>query len=123
MEMLKLATDLASAIALTKTPAGNPAPAPAVKPIDLDAKAVEQALGYSGKVNGGILQFTVPRLETIKDSGMEVPPSMGTATAINFQPTGGGKAAISGDFVLLATEVNPVIRALRSHGIEVEAMR
>lgn len=53
---------------------------------------------------------------------MEIPPSMGTATAINFQPTGGGKAAITGDFVLLAGEVNPVIRALRTHGIEVEAV-
>jgi hypothetical protein len=121
-DAVKLATDLASAIALTKTPAGTSASSAAVPPIDLDTKAVEQALGYSGKVNGGILQFAVPRVETIKDNGMEVPPSMGTATAINFQPTGGGKAAISGDFVLLATEVNPVIRALRSHGIEVEAM-
>jgi hypothetical protein len=53
---------------------------------------------------------------------MEVPPAMGRATAINFQPTGGGKAAISGDFVMLSTEVNPVLRALRTHGIEVEAM-
>ncbi|WP_433968049.1 DUF1259 domain-containing protein [Tunturiibacter gelidiferens] len=53
---------------------------------------------------------------------MVVPPAMGTATAINFQPTGNGRAAISGDFVMLAREVNPVIRALRTNGIEVEAM-
>src|SRR5205823_4608495 len=110
--------------ALTKTPV-PPATAPpntAPPAIDLKTAQVEQALGYAGKVNGGILQFSVARTEKISDNGMEVPPAMGTATAINFQPTGEGKAAISGDFVLLATEVNPVIRALRTHGIEVEAM-
>ena len=118
-----LARSLAVAIALTKTPApATTTPATAPQTIDLKTPQVEQALGYSGKVNGGILQFSVPRVEKITDSGMEVPPAMGTATAINFQPTGQGKAAISGDFVLLASEVNPVIRALRSHGIEVEAM-
>jgi hypothetical protein len=54
--------------------------------------------------------------------GTEVPPSMGVATAINFQPTGAGKAAITGDFVLRGSEVNPVIRALRENGIEVTAV-
>jgi hypothetical protein len=122
-DAVKLATSLSSALALTKTP-GSQASAPATVPaaIDLDTKAIESALGYSGKVNGGILQFAIPRMEKITDSGMEIPPAMGTATAINFQPTGGGKAAISGDFVMMATEVNPVLRALRTHGIEVEAM-
>lgn len=47
---------------------------------------------------------------------------MGTATAINFQPTGDGKAAIAGDFVVTAAEVNPMIRALRENGIEVAAI-
>ncbi|RZU41485.1 DUF1259 domain-containing protein [Edaphobacter modestus] len=118
-----LARSLAAAIALTKTPApAATTPATTPQAIDLQTPQVEQAIGYSGKVNGGILQFSVPRVEKITDSGMEVPPAMGTATAINFQPTGQGKAAISGDFVLLAKEVNPVIRALRTHGIEVEAM-
>lgn len=116
-----LARSLAAAIALTKTPA--PAtPAATQQSIDLNTGQVEQALGYSGKVNGGILQFSVPRLEKITEGAMEIPPAMGVATAINFQPTGQGKAAISGDFVLLASEVNPVIRALRTHGIDVTAM-
>ncbi len=53
---------------------------------------------------------------------MAVPAPMGTGTAINFQPTGGGKAAITGDFVLLASEVNPVMKTLRQHGIEVTAL-
>ena len=73
-------------------------------------------------MNGGILQFGVPRAETITEEGMVVPPAMGIATAINFQPTGGGKAAITGDFVLLAKEVNPVMKALRENGIEVTAV-
>src|SRR5882724_6429516 len=67
--------------------------------------------GRKGKDNNGIYQVSVPRAEAIKEGGMEVPPSMGVATAINFQPTGAGKAAITGDFVLIAGEVNPVITA------------
>src|SRR5712664_2689155 len=118
-----LARSLAAAIALTKTPAPATAtPAATQQPIDLNTGQVEQALGYSGKVNGGILQFSVPRAEKITEGEMEIPSAMGVATAINFQPTGQGKAAISGDFVLLASEVNPVIRALRTHGIDVTAM-
>lgn len=117
-----LAKTIHDALALTKTPgpdSGTSAQAPA---LGFDQKQVEQALGRSGKDNGGVLQFSVPRAEKITDSGMEVPPSMGVATAINFQSTGNGKVAITGDFVLLASEVNPVIRALRENGIEVEAL-
>jgi len=78
--------------------------------------------GHTLLVNGGILQFGVPRSEKITDSGITVPPSMGVATALNFQPTGNGKAAITGDFVLLASEVNPVIAVLRQNGIAVTAL-
>ena len=120
-EAVKLATVIHDALALTKTPAGGPSPA--AKPTDFgfDTAQVDSILGHKGKDNGGVYQVSVPRAEKIMDGGMEVPPSMGTATAINFQPTGGGKAAITGDFVLLGKEVNPVIRALRSNGIEVTA--
>jgi hypothetical protein len=122
-DAVKLANSLATAIALTKTPAAAPAAsASSQQSVDLNTSQVEQALGYTGKVNGGILQFSVPRSEKISENAMEIPPAMGVATAINFQPTGQGKAAISGDFVLLANEVNPVIRALRTHGIDVTAM-
>jgi hypothetical protein len=119
-EMAKVLHD---ALALTKTPAADASSAsqPA-SDLGFDQKQVEQTLGHSGKVNGGVLQIPVPRAETITDSGMEVPPSMGVATAINFQPTGNGKAAITGDFVLLASEVNPVIKALRENGISVTAL-
>jgi hypothetical protein len=88
----------------------------------MDTVAVAQALGRAGRANGGVYQVNVPRSETIRDAGMAVPASMGLGTVINFQPTGGGKAAITGDFVLTAAEVNPVIRALRENGIEVTSL-
>jgi hypothetical protein len=69
-----------------------------------------------------VYQFSVPRAEAISEGGMAIPPSMGTAMAINFQPTGGGKAAITGDLVLLGKEVNPILKTLRGHGIEVTAL-
>jgi hypothetical protein len=89
---------------------------------DLDTAAIARALGAAGKLNGVVYQVTVPRSETIIEMGQTLPPSMGVATAINFQPTGSGKAAITGDFVLLGKEVNPVIRALQKNGIEVEGL-
>ena len=113
---MKIAPTLHDAIALTKAPAPSLA-APAAA-IDLDTAAVAKALGYAGRVNGGVYQVSVPRADPITEHGMQIPPSMGLATAINFQPTDGGKAAITGDFVLTGNEVNPVIRALTSHGIE-----
>ncbi len=121
---VQMARGIHDALALTKTLGPEttlPAPPP---PTDLgfDQKQVEQALGHAGKVNGGVLQVSVPRAETIKDMGMDVPPSMGVATALNFQPTGGGKAAITGDFVLRGEEVNPVMKTLRENGIEVTAL-
>src|SRR5438132_2650708 len=103
-------------------PAAPAAPAAAPPQIDLDTAALDQTLGAKGANNGGIYQFSIPRAEPIKDGNMDVPPPMGSANAINFQPTGAGKAAITGDFVLIAKEVNPVLKALRDHGIEVTAL-
>jgi len=118
----KMAAVLHAALAESKTPLSSAA-APASPPqIDFDTAAVDQALGAKGTNNGGVYQFSIPRAEPIKDNGMDVPPPMGSANAINFQPTGGGKAAITGDFVLIAKEVNPVLKALRDHGIEVTAV-
>lgn len=121
-EPVRLANSLHSALALSKTPLSEPASATPRPPLDLDTASIEKALGLQGTPNGGVFQFSVPRAEPISEEGMAVPPSMGTAIAINFQPTGGGKAAITGDFVLLGSEVNPVIKALREHGIEVTAL-
>jgi hypothetical protein len=122
-DAVQMAKAIHDALALSKTPGPDAAPAaqPTVE-LGFEQKQVEQILGHAGKVNGGVLQIAVPRAETVTDSGMTVPPSMGVATALNFQPTGNGKAAITGDFVLLGTEVNPVIKALRQNGIAVTAL-
>ena len=116
----KLAKGLHDALALTGTPAASAATT--TPKIELDTEKIDAALGRKGKDNGGIYQFAVQRSETIRENGMEVPASMGVATALNFQPTGNGRAAITGDFVLIASEVNPVIKALRENGIQVTAL-
>jgi hypothetical protein len=119
---VKLAETLHAALALSKTPLSQPAGAAAPAMLDFDTASIEKTIGAKGNANGGVYQFSVPRAENITEDGMAIPASMGTAIAINFQPTGSGKAAITGDFVLLGKEVNPVLRALRQHGIEVTAL-
>jgi len=118
----KIAKAIHDALALSKTPFAAPAAAAPNQDLGIDTKQIDQIMGQSGKVNGVVYQFSVPRADKIMDNEMEIPPAMGIAQAINFQPTGGGKAAITGDFVLLASEVNPVIKALRDNGIEVTAL-
>ena len=107
---------------MSQTPFAAPAPAAAPPTIDLDTAAIDAALGAKGTINGGVYQFSIPRAEAISEAGMSIPPSLGTAIAINFQPMGSNKAAITGDFVLLGKEVNPVLKALRDNGIEVTAL-
>ncbi len=121
-DAVKLAQAVRAAVGLTQTPPPAGPAAPAASSFGIDTARIAQALGHSGKVNGGVYQVSVARPDTIRDEGLVIPPAMGVATALNFQPTGGGKAAITGDFVLRAAEVNPVLRALREHGIEVTAV-
>src|SRR6266550_1745290 len=118
----KLAAAVHAGLALTGTPLGAAPAAPPAASLAIDTAQIGQILGFHGRVNGGVYQVGVPRAETITADGVEVPPSMGLATAINFQPTGGGKAAITGDFVLIGDEVNPVIRALHDNGIAITAL-
>ncbi len=128
----KLATALNAGLALSATPLGNATPSTSSQPpaggaaqpqqVDLDTDMIDRVLGAKGKANWGVYQVSLRRTETVKDGSMEVPEAMGSAEAINFQPTGGGKAAITGDFVLTGEEVNPVLRALRENGIEVTAL-
>jgi len=115
----KLAEEIKSVMALTGTPmTASPVQAQTMSP---DWSQVEAILGSSGKHNGNLLQYSFPRVEKLTESGMEMPAYMGMATGINFQMDS-GKAAITGDFVLLASEVNPVVKALTENKIAVTAI-
>ena len=114
---VKLAKALHDALARTKTPPPTASAAAAGTPLPLD-----DILGAKGKLNGVVTQYSIARKQTIKAHGVVIPPAAGVATAINFQPTAAGRAATTGDFVLLGNEVNPVIRALRAGGIAVTAI-
>jgi hypothetical protein len=123
-DVVKLATALRQALSASGTPlgGGSATTVPAAGP-GLDTRQIEQALGRSGRaLDGGVFQVTVPRVEVITEMGVELLPAMGVTTVMNFQPTADGKAAITGDFVLIDKEVNAVARALTQHGIDVTAI-
>jgi len=120
----KMASIIHDALSASKTPLSAPAAVASAPAVELNTAQLDQIIGTKGQSNGGVYQFGVPRRDQVIESTMPIAPPgpMGLATAINFQPTGDGKAAITGDFVLVGKEVNPVIRALRSNGIEVTAV-
>jgi len=120
-EAVALAQGVRAALALTRTPPAAPAPAPTA-PFDLDTARIAATLGHAGKITGGVYQVGVARPDTVREGDMIIPPALGVATALNFQPLGDGKAAVTGDFVLHADEVPGVLRALRARGIEVTAV-
>ncbi|YBW39625.1 hypothetical protein ACMYR2_2145 [Nitrobacter sp. TKz-YC01] len=119
---IKMATTLHDALAESKTPLA--APTASASTLNLDTAKIDEIIGAKGHSNGGVYQIGVARRDDITMDGMAITPAgpMGVATGINFQPTGGGKAAITGDFVLTGDEVNSVVKALRSNGIEVTAI-
>jgi hypothetical protein len=119
---VKIAEAVHAALALTKTPPALPPGAATAGAFPLDTARLAALLGHAGKVNGGVYQVSVPRAAPVRMAAMEIPPAMGVATVVNFQPTGSGRASITGDFVLTADEVNPVIKALRDGGIAVTAL-
>ncbi len=116
----KLASELDYALVLTKTPMGQPKPANTAMP--WFAAAVQQGLGYPGKAANGVLSISVPRAEAITMQGYAIPPSMGVATAMNFESVGTTRVATTGDFVLVASEVGAVEQSLRTHGFQVTAL-
>jgi uncharacterized protein DUF1259 len=121
---VKMAAVIHDALGASKTPLAASPPASPPPAIDLDTAQLDQIIGVKGQANGGVYQFGVPRRDPVSEGGVQLTPAgpLGLATGINFQPTGGGKAAITGDFVLIGEEVNPVIKALRENGIEVTAL-
>ena len=115
-----IAEAVRAALGLTGTPKPQPESPPAQ--IRMDTAGIGRALGYPGKVTGGVYQVSVPRAKPVRVHGTEVPPSMGLATAINFQPTSQNKAATTGDFVMIADEVRPVLKALTGAGIGINSL-
>ncbi len=116
----KLADAMRAALTASATPLGPP-PARESTVAPSDWSKVEAILGKKGQKKGNLLQFGFPRKDKIKENGMVVPPFLGMANSINLQMVG-AKAATTGDFVLIGSEVNPVIKALVSHGITVTAV-
>jgi hypothetical protein len=120
----KMAAAIRAALSTgSKTPFDPPAATAGTAPaVDLDTAKLDEIMRAKGTATGGVFQFGIPRREPTKEGGMQVNTALGGANAINFQPTGGGKAAITGDFLVTGNEVNPLIRALRSSEIEVTAI-
>src|SRR4051794_10170794 len=120
----KMAAVIRDALGASKTPLATPAAAGPSPAVDLDTAQLDQIIGAKGQATGGVYQFNVPRRDPITEGGTQIAPvgPMGVAIAINFQPTGGGTAAITGDFVLTGDEVNSLVEALRADGIEVTAV-
>jgi Domain of Unknown Function (DUF1259) len=120
---VKLAQTIKQAVGLSKTPIprGTPAKESAAD-LGLDVEALDKIMGRQGSVSGGVLHYNVPRAEKLTEEGMETPPSMGAGTAINFQPTGNGRAAIAGDFAMTGKEVGPVMKVLEDNGVQVVAL-
>jgi hypothetical protein len=121
-EAVQLAKALRQALSASATPLGAPTSA-AMSESTLDTKEIERSLGRSGRdVGAGVFQVSVPRAKSITENGVPLLPAMGVTTVLNFQAVADGKAAITGDFVLIDKEVNPVARTLRQHGIDVTAI-
>jgi Domain of Unknown Function (DUF1259) len=119
----ELTKSLRAALAVSKTPLGAPAaPAPAPTSPPAFVKTIEDALGRKGQLNGGVLAFGIPRGEAITEGGMTLSAPQGVAESINFQEITSDQVATTGDFVLTAEEVNPVISALQEHNIQVTAL-
>lgn len=119
---VKIAETVHAALSLTGTPPPKPSAEQQPQRLAIDTAAINQALGHTGKVNGGVYQVSISRSEEVGIGDVELPASMGAATVLNFQPTGGGKAAINGDFAMTADEVDGVVQALESSGIRVVAL-
>ena len=122
-DALALARALRQALSVSGTPLGGAQAPAAAGGSGLDTKQIEQLLGRPGRdIGPGVFQITAPRAEAITEMGQPLLPAMGVVTVMNFQPTSGGKVAITGDFVLIDTEVNAVARTLRQHGVDVTAL-
>ncbi len=115
---VELAGAINEALSVTDTPMEASASEPGELE-GLDTDRLDEILGLEGTNTGSTYNFSVGRAETVTMHGTQIPASAGVSTVMNFQPTGGGNAAINGDFVMTADEVDPVVEALREGGIEI----
>ena len=116
---VEMAQTIRAALELTGTPLESASSGSEAPEITFDTEAVDQIMGAEGEADGGIYKYSFPRAEPVTMHGMEIPAAMGSAIAINFQPTGDGRAATTGDFVMAADEVQPVLQALKENGMQV----
>jgi Domain of Unknown Function (DUF1259) len=118
----QLASSLRAALLVSKTPLEKPAAAAEEPAPPAWVKTVEDAVARKGTFKSGVLSYGVPRSDTVTMAGMTIPPAAGVGEAINFQGADSGNVATTGDFVLTADEVNPVISELQEHHIFVTAL-
>ena len=113
-----MAKNIRSALDLTGTPLTQSSSSESTD-MGFDTSQLDQIIGHTGTTQGGVYKYSIGRADSVSEDGMELPAPMGISTALNFQPTGGGKAAINGDFAMTQDEVEPVIQALRDNDIQV----
>ena len=116
-----MAKTIRSALDLTGTPFEQSSSSES-EDLGFDTDQLDQIIGHTGQAQGGVYMYSVGRADSVTEDGMELPAAMGISTALDFQPTGGGKAAINGDFAMTQDEVEPVIQALRENGIQVVSL-
>src|ERR1700722_2987263 len=118
----QLAASLRAALSVSETPLDKPAAAAEEPAPPAWVKTVEDAVGREGTFKGGVLSYGVPRGDAITMAGMTIPPAAGVGEAINFQAADSGNVATTGDFVLTADEVNPVLSELQARNILVTTL-
>jgi hypothetical protein len=117
-----MAKTINSALQLTGTPFKDSGSSSESEDLGFDTSQLDETIGHSGTTQGGVYKYSIPRADSVTEDGMELPAAMGLSTALNFQPTEGGKAAINGDFAMTQDEVQPVIQALRENDIQVVSL-
>ena len=117
---LKPALDLIGKGGKPAAPAATPgaaAPTPAI-----DVAKMAQIAGHQGETNGAVYKITVGRDDLkLTEMGAPINARMGLNTWAAFVGTN-ENAAIAGDVAMLASEVQPVLKALRKNGLDVVAI-
>ncbi|MBB0245787.1 DUF1259 domain-containing protein [Streptomyces alkaliphilus] len=117
-----LARGVRAALDRTATPPHDPSAAEGGESPDLDTDGIDRALGVPGMVVGGIYKSLFARAEEVNDGERILPSGVGAISAFNFQPVGNGRAALNGDFAMIAEEVPKVLPRLRSGGIDLVSL-